>query len=235
MPVHDWTKVPPYVFRSFFLDWICRTSGRLNNGHLPPNYYSLIRVNQPPIDPQPNEPIVDDCELVRFEETDPPQVASTVTTDGYGDAFRQQSVVVHHTEEDKVVGRIDLVLPGQKSCRVAQRRFLDRVVGGLSKGVHHLLVDLLPPGRLDPQGVHGAVWDEIGDEPYLAPPGLPLTVASYHAWGDVEAFVQPLRAGDRLPDMPLFLTPGLYVTLPLEECYEEALKGLPDHLFRALH
>ena len=28
-----------------------------------------------------------------------------------------------------------------------------------------LVIDLLPPTRRDPQGIHKAIWDEIDDEP----------------------------------------------------------------------
>lgn len=34
----------------------------------------------------------------------------------------------------------------------------------------------------------------------------------------------------RLPEMPLFLTPGLYVPAPLEETYQTAWAGFPSVL-----
>jgi hypothetical protein len=39
-------------------------------------------------------------------------------------------------------------------------------------------------------------------------------------------YIQPAAVGDPLPDMPLFLAPGLYVAVPLEATYAAAFAGI---------
>jgi hypothetical protein len=41
------------------------------------------------------------------------------------------------------------------------------------------------------------------------------------------AYLEPLAVGDILPDMPLFLEPGLYVDVPIEATYGQAWEGFP--------
>ena len=43
-----------------------------------------------------------------------------------------------------------------------------------------------------------------------------------------EAFAEPVGVGDRLPDMPLFLTEREYVPVPLEGTYQAAWEALPS-------
>jgi hypothetical protein len=89
------------------------------------------------------------------------------------------------------------------------------------------LIDLLPPGPRDPQGVHGAVWSELGDDSYSAPPEKPLTLVAYSAGPTKRAYVEPFAVGDLLKAMPLFLSVSTYVSVPLEETYQVAFRGVP--------
>jgi hypothetical protein len=41
------------------------------------------------------------------------------------------------------------------------------------------------------------------------------------------AYVEPLAVGDVLPEVPLFLEPGIYVSLPLEATYQRSWDLLP--------
>ncbi len=90
-----------------------------------------------------------------------------------------------------------------------------------------LLVDLFPPGRHDPQGMHVAIWERFDDEPYLLPPDEDLTLASYVAGPRPEAYLEHLAVGSSLPEMPLFLNPDRYVNVPLDSTYSAAYRGLP--------
>jgi len=90
-----------------------------------------------------------------------------------------------------------------------------------------LILDLHPPDRRDPQGIHGLIWEEINGEEYAAPPDKPLTLAAYESSVVVRAFVEPLAVGDSLTDMPLFLEPGGHVLVPLEKTYVGAFAALP--------
>ncbi|HEV3202958.1 MAG TPA: hypothetical protein VGY77_01180, partial [Gemmataceae bacterium] len=48
----------------------------------------------------------------------------------------------------------------------------------------------------------------------------PLTLAAYAAGSEKVAYVENVAVGDRLPDMPIFLTPDHYVPCPLEASYQ---------------
>ena len=103
----------------------------------------------------------------------------------------------------------------------------------IQQGVHVLVIDLFPPGRRDPQGLHKAIWDEFQEEEFEMPTGRPLTLASYSAGAVKTAYVESVGVGDELPAMPLFLEPEVYVAVPQEGTYRAswdvfpgALKGL---------
>jgi hypothetical protein len=100
------------------------------------------------------------------------------------------------------------------------------VVSAVEHGLHVLVVDLFPPGPRDPNGIHPAIWSEFRDEPYTQPPDQPLTLVSYEAGPRTRARIQPVAVGERLPDMPLFLAPDLYVSVPLESTYGAAFEGI---------
>ena len=93
-----------------------------------------------------------------------------------------------------------------------------------------LVVDLFPPTPRDPQGIHKAIWDELGDEPFELPPGKPLTVASYLGGDIPTAYVESVGVGDTLPSLPIFLSETRYIPAPLETTYQEAWAVFPDML-----
>ena len=60
------------------------------------------------------------------------------------------------------------------------------------------------------------------------PANKPLTVAAYNARPDLTAYVDPVAVGDPLPDAPLFLAPGWYVNVPLEQTYQASWAETPQ-------
>jgi hypothetical protein len=92
-------------------------------------------------------------------------------------------------------------------------------------------MDLFPPGPNDPQGMHGAIQELLGDEPDPEPGDWsddePLALVSYLAGPQVEAYLEPLAVGRPLPVMPLFLHDDRYVNVPLEPTYQAAYQGTP--------
>jgi hypothetical protein len=97
----------------------------------------------------------------------------------------------------------------------------------LDQQVHLLLLDLFPPGRSDPAGIHGELWQAIEGQDYELPADKPLTVAAYEAEMAIRAYVVHVRVGDELPDMPLFLELGKAVDVPLESTYRAAFAEMP--------
>ena len=63
--------------------------------------------------------------------------------------------------------------------------------------------------------------------PYYRPVDKPLTLAAYESGSIVRAHVQPVAVGDPLIPMPLFLEPGRYVEVPLEEIYQAEFASVP--------
>ena len=120
-------------------------------------------------------------------------------------AKRADRVVIRHGR-GKVVAIIEIVSPGNKDSRNAIRTFVEKAADILNQGVNLLVVDLFPPTPRDPQGIHKAIWDEFGDEPFEAPPGKPLTVASYIGGDLPTAYVESVgrrRPAPVVADLPL--------------------------------
>lgn len=161
--------------------------------------------------------------------TAPPKVRfrSRAEPDLY--ATKAKAVVIRHRSKHRVIAIVELVSPGNKSDRHGIRSFVEKAVTALRSGIHLLIVDLFPPGPRDPQGIHRAIWDELIDNDFALPEDKPLTVAAYNADKIPKAFVEPVAVGDPLPEMPLFLTPDVYVPLALEATYLSAWKVFPIH------
>jgi len=98
----------------------------------------------------------------------------------------------------------------------------------VKQGVHLLVVDPYPPGHNDPQGIHGAIWNEIdASSRFVLPDDRNLTLVAYCARPQPEAYVEPLAVGAKLPAMPLFLDPNWYMNVPLESTYNAAFEAIP--------
>jgi hypothetical protein len=209
MPIHDWTRVIPGTFHHFHQTWIPDLARALNAGRLPADYYALAEQSAGEYVP---DVLALKGAVVREETAEvyaaaessaavavaekPPAVRlhATAETDWY--ARKADTVVIRHTSNHRVVAMIEIVSPGNKSSRHALGKFVTKAVEMLEAGVHLLIVDLLPPGTFDPQGIHGAIWAEYTGEPFVAPPGLPLTLAAYIGAGEApEAYIEPTAVG----------------------------------------
>lgn len=102
------------------------------------------------------------------------------------------------------------------------------MISAIRQRYHLLIVDLHPPSRYHPQGIHGAIWSELGEPEYEAPEEAPLTLAAYAAGEITRAYVEPTAIGRAVADMPLFLTPDRYVRAPLDATYMAAWRGIPS-------
>ena len=129
-----------------------------------------------------------------------------------------------------VVAIIEIVSPGNKDSRNSMRMFVEKAADILNQGVNLLVVDLFPPTPRDPQGIHKAIWDEFGEEPFDFLPEKPLTVASYMGGDLPMAYVESIGVGDPLPSLPIFLSEDFYVPAPLETTYQEAWAAYPSML-----
>jgi Protein of unknown function (DUF4058) len=236
MPIHDWTRVNAGIFHDFHCSWITAIKHALNHGVLPDNYYALAEQVAGDIGPdvvtlQANgsgsETQENGGTVATAVALVPPRTRFTATTEIDEYAQKQHTLVIHHSSEDRIIALVEILSPGNKSSRHALRSFLDKAVAAMAQGYHLLLLDLLPPGPRDPEGIHGAIWTEIAADSYRQPPDKPLTLVAYAAGHPKTAYIEPVAVGDALPAMPLFLTPRSYVSVPLEATYQAAWEEVP--------
>ena len=114
---------------------------------------------------------------------------------------------------------VEIVSPGNKASKNELRTFVEKTSNLITQGIHLLVIDLFPPSKRDPQGIHKAIWDEFVEEDFELPADQRLTLAAYDAGPPPVAYVEPIAVGEALPDMPIFLKPDFYVPAPLEETY----------------
>ncbi len=249
MPIHDWSRVEAGIFHDFHQSWIIEIRNALNAGLLPDEFYALAeQVAQGPIpdivtlERRPQNRVRDGSNQVRSTEPSygtaptpvavvdaPPVVQYTHTIDQERYAGKATRVAIHHVSDDEVVGFIEIVSPGNKHSEVAMQRFCEKIAEAIRQGVHVMVIDLHAPTLRDPRGVHARFWrDHFGDD---TAPGVtaeyPLGLSAYRSDLSPTAYFEPTAVGNTLIDMPAFLTPDVYVNVPLEVTYEHAWKGVP--------
>jgi hypothetical protein len=215
MPIHDWTRVDVGIFHHFHQSWISSITDVLNQRLLPREYYALIEQHGASFEPDVLSRVADPRARIKAE------------TDLEFYRRKQNVAAVRHVSGDELVAIVEIVSKGNKSGRKPFDDFVRKSAEFLSHQVHLLILDLYPTTARDPQGIHGAIWDAVAGEEYVRPNDKQLTLASYEAGGLIRAFVEPVSVGDVLSDMPLFLEPGRYVEVPLEEIYRVAFDAVP--------
>ena len=173
MPIHDWTRLEPGDFHHFHQGWVVNLTNELNSGLLPPEYMAMT-------EQVTGRPIPDVVTLQTRASRDetagiavataPPTARVIAKFERINYAKRADRVVIRHGR-GKVVAIIEILSPGNKDSRNAIRTFVEKAADILNQGVNLLVVDLFPPTPRDPQGIHEAIWDEFGDEPFEAPSG----------------------------------------------------------------
>jgi Protein of unknown function (DUF4058) len=233
MPIHDWTRVRANRFHDFHQTWTVAICNALHAGRLPEGYFAMVeqRAGMPEsefitLDLTPPAGLAPGGVDVDLQ---PPMARFVARTETARYARKANRITVRHPDGD-VVAVIEIVSLGNKDSQHAVRAFARKAVGLLQAGVHLLIVDLFPPGRRDPQGMHKVIWDRLRDEPFTLPPDKPLTMAAYAVGTETVAYVEPVAVGDSLPDMPVFLTGDRYVPCPLEATCQTAWEQFPAPL-----
>jgi hypothetical protein len=248
MPIHDWTRVKPGIFHAFHHSWIEELARALNSGLLPPTYYALAEQHAAGFGPDVLALQGSADEDAGDSETNgapspsgpggqvliAPKLPLTAETEMEFYRRKQNAIAVRHASGDSLVAMIEIVSQGNKSSRAALRKFVEKAASLLDRGIHLLIVDLYPPGRRDPQGIHGAIWEEIAGEVYAAPTDKQLTLAAYECALTTRAYIVHAAVGDILTDMPLFLEPQQTVDVPLEATYQAAFAAVPQRWRRVL-
>jgi len=243
MPIHDWRRVIAGTFHDFHQAWITEIRNALNGGLLPPGYYAMAdQVAGGPhpdvltLEEVPSREDIDSMEhafnmngggtaLMTAIAEHPPRLRYTLEAEEAIYAAKADRITVYHASGDRVVAFLEIISPGNKHSELAVKQLIDKLSRALARGCHLLLIDLFPPGRHDPQGLHAELWGK--PEPPMTSEE-PLTLVAYRAAASPVAYLEPTAVGQRLIDMPLFLTDEHYINVPLEQTYQAAWKGVPD-------
>ncbi len=238
MPIHDWSKVPAGLFHHFHQHWSIEIATTLNRGRLPKGVSALVEQRA---GPKETDVLAIESKSARWAAGSDGGVATLeqpVTrivqrSSSYLYAQRANRIVIKH-HLGRIIAVIEIVSPGNKDSRGALRHFVEKTADFIEVGIHVLVIDLFPPTPRDPLGIHKAIWDEFKEEDFAFPSGKDRICASYQAGDDLTAYVEPVAVGDALPDMPLFLTSGFHVKVPLETTYQATWEASPEDLRTAV-
>jgi hypothetical protein len=237
MPIHDWTRVDAGIFHDFHHALIEEIKRALNRGLLPPEYYAMAEQITGNIGP-------DVLALQRAVygslsgeaatpaggiavASSPPKARFHAQTEIDEYALKAKAVVIRHRSHHQVIAIVEIVSPGNKSSQSALSAFVYKAEQALLAGVHLLIVDLFPPSRRDPDGIHRAIWGDGRDGDFALPDDKRLSCLSYVGSPCPEVYFEPVAVGDPLPDMPLFITRDVYVSVPLDDTYQSAWDVFP--------
>jgi hypothetical protein len=240
MPIHDWTRVDAGLFHAFHQSWIISLCDALNTGVLPSDYFALPEqsVRGPVPDvlalelvPVPGEPNRTAAGLA--VATVPPRARLVDRAEERIYVRKADRVAVHH-RHGHVVAVVEIISPGNKASRSEFRTFVEKSSDLIMQGVHLLVIDLFPPTKRDPQGIHKAIWDEFHEKDFALPVEKPLVLAAYDAGPPPVAYIESVAVGDSLPEMAIFLKPDFYVPAPLEATYQSSWSRFPAPMKRLL-
>jgi hypothetical protein len=164
----------------------------------------------------------------------PPRTRLTRRAEEQVYARKADHVAVWH-RHGHIVAVVEVVSPGNKASLYALHTFARKSAKYIGNEIHLLVIDLFPPSKRDPQGIHKAIWDQFIEEDFELPADKPLTLVSYEAAPEPVAYVELVAVGDVLPEMPIFLKAGYYVPAPLEKSYQRTWdESFPAPLKRLL-
>jgi len=242
MPLHDWSWVDPGLFHDFHQSWSIRIKDALNAGLLPKGIFSLVEQCTPKYEPdvlaveRRGSQSLGAVHVPTGSATiAPPALATRFVHRGEKEAYAAKAnrIVVRHRHGD-VIAIIEIVSPGNKDGRPALRDFVKKTLKFLRAGVHVLIIDILPPTRRDPHGIHQAIWRQLEDDTYTPPPGKDRILVSYKAGDELTADVVSVGVGDDLPDMPLYLDEDWSIATPLESTYRTPWDASPEDFREAI-
>jgi hypothetical protein len=240
MPIHDWTRVDAGLFHAFHQSWIIKLCDALNADRLPPDYFALPEqsIRGPIPDVLALELAVgggapNGAATALAAAAVPPRTRLVRRAEGRIYVRKADRVAVRH-RHGQIVAVVEVVSPGNKASTGELRTFVEKSSDLIMQGVHLLVIDLFPPSKRDPQGIHKAIWDQFVEEDFELPTDKPLTLAAYDAGPPPDAYVDFVAVGDTLPDMPIFLKPGIYVLAPLEDTYAATWSHFPSPMKKLL-
>jgi Protein of unknown function (DUF4058) len=242
MPMHDWTRVKSGTYHNFHVLWMSNITNRLNAGLLPSGYFAMTEqiIGKPETDvvalqtssrSKPKTKRKGGVAVAPFRPKT--RFVMAISPDQHRYARKTNRIAIHH-ELGEVVAMIEIVSPGNKDRQRSCRTFVEKALDLIQQKVNLLIIDPFPPGAQDPQGIHGAIWEEFTGQKFELPPDKPLTLAAYQVEPLETSYVEPIAVGDPLPEMPLFLDGEYGINVPLEETYQTTWNVLPAEIRQLL-
>jgi hypothetical protein len=241
MPIHDWTQVKAGIFHDFHHAWIEENKRALNRELQGTDYYALAEQFARDLGPdvltlqvpewlktKAKKPAVRENGVGVAVDEKPPKLRFRITDEKKWYVLKKKTITIRHVSGHHLVAVLEIVSPGNKSSRDALAAFAQKAHELLAAGVHFSVVDLFPPTRRDPEGIHPILWGDEDDDTFQFDPAKPLTCASYVSGPVAKAFVEPVGVGDKLPELPIFLNPREYIPIPLEATYQAAFDAVPE-------
>ncbi len=247
MPVHDLTRLVTLgEFHDFHLGLIATLRDALNRHLLPEGYYAAAegrimgfepdvsafeRVHPPrQREPAPSGAVAVRGDVLLTQQASPR--ASYIDEADHWSALRESRIAIYNKRGDRVISIIEVVSPRNKDRAEAVSFFGNKLETALFAGCNALVIDFLPPGAFDPQGMHYAFWSRFSESPHGVTESKSLAMSSYHApmqncTLEPLAYFEPVAVGQTLVQMPLFLALGEYINLPMQQLYDESVASLP--------
>jgi hypothetical protein len=143
-----------------------------------------------------------------------------------------RALSVRRADGNRIVAVVEVVSPANKDRPEHVGDFVGKILSLVSNGVHAVMLDILPCGKHDPEGMHSAIWHGFDGEAdlVLPPDDRPFSFAGYRADDPPVAYVSYTAVGRPLPDVPLFLDGGAHVLVPVEATYMQNFTELPPEL-----
>jgi hypothetical protein len=230
MPILDHFSPPlsaERVWNTFHHAWSATIARMLNRRLLPQHYFAAPNVQfgaRVEIDVGTFEQ--SDASERRLEPTAvtlTTQPATAVIPAVFPDTV--EVVIFNRESGPQVVAAIELVSPSNKDRPATRRAFIAKMSSYLQQGIALSVIDLVTTrsAHLHNEWLQWmqATTGLMGDVEHT-----PLYVNSYRPVqhgerAEIEMWLNPLRVGDQLPKLPLFLRGDICIEVPLEETYIE--------------
>ena len=231
MPILDHFNPPlslERVWNIFHHAWAATIARTLNRRLLPENYFAAPNVQFGPrveID-------VGTFENAASTEQAPGATATTLAIPSatavipavFPDTV--EVLIIHQEGGPQVVAAIELVSPSNKDRPATRRAFVAKMNDYLQQGIALSVIDLVTTrsAHLHNEWIEW-MQAQAGVMPDAA--GMPLYANSYRAVrrderDEIEMWLHPLRVGDPLPALALFLRGDAWIEVPLENMYLDA-------------
>jgi hypothetical protein len=236
MPLLDHFHPPLSVRRhwqGFHTSWAGELARHLNH-ELPPRYFAGPHV-------QPGGQL--QVDVAAFEERRPaPGAGGTTATAvwapplapiivpldlGALDAYSVQ--ILNDEEGPNLVAAIELLSPANKDRPASRRAFAVRCAGYLQQSVSMVVVDVVTTRGSNPHVELRALLGIAGPGDWAPLPDLSAVAyrtVNLENGPQLEAWPAALRLGERLPILPLWLSPDTSLPLDLERGYEATCEAL---------